>query len=90
MNIITSIFFFIFVMTLLITGWIFFYDSWSIREVSFTEWAIQYYPIKFALPLGAVLLMLQGISKLTIDIHTFITLPKSVAEQHPPEHSLGT
>ena len=90
MNIITSVFFFLFVLTLLITGWIFFHDSWSIREVSFTEWAIQYYPIKFALPLGAALILLQGISQLSIDIHTFLKSPKRAADQHPPEHSLGT
>jgi len=68
MDVITSAFFFIFVITLLTTGWIFFYDSYSINEVSFTEWGIQYWPIKFALPLGAVLLLAQGISQLVKDI----------------------
>jgi TRAP-type mannitol/chloroaromatic compound transport system permease small subunit len=68
MDVITSVFFFIFMITLLATGWIFFYDSFSINEVSFTEWAIQYWPIKFALPLGAVLLLAQGISQLAKDI----------------------
>ena len=70
-DLITSIFFFIFTMTLLVTGWIFFYDSYSIGEVSFTEWRIQYYPIKFALPLGALLLMLQGIVRLLKDIAVY-------------------
>ena len=68
MDVITSVFFFIFMITLLTTGWIFFYDSFSVNEVSFTEWAIQYWPIKFALPLGAVLLLAQGISLLAKDI----------------------
>jgi len=64
----TSIFFFIFVVSLLITGWTFFHDSYQVSEVSFTEWAIQYWPIKFALPLGAALLLLQGIAQLFKDI----------------------
>lgn len=67
-DIFTSIFFFIFVLTLLWTGWTFFYDSFSISEVSFTEWAIQYWPVKMAIPLGAALLLLQGLAWLTEDI----------------------
>jgi len=68
MDVVTSLFFFIFVLTLLGTGWIFFHDAYAISEVSFTEWGIQYWPIKFALPLGAVLLMLQGLAQLMKDI----------------------
>ena len=67
-DVLTSIFFFIFIIALLITGWIFFKDAYNVGEVSFTEWAIQYWPIKFALPLGAALLLLQGISQLIKDI----------------------
>jgi len=67
-DVLTSIFFFIFMIALLITGWTFFKDAYSVGEVSFTEWAIQYWPIKFALPLGAALLILQGISQLIKDI----------------------
>jgi TRAP-type mannitol/chloroaromatic compound transport system permease small subunit len=68
MDVITSVFFFIFMITLLVTGWIFFHDSFAINEVSFTEWGIQYWPIKFALPLGAMLLLAQGVSQLVKDI----------------------
>ena len=57
---------------LLVTGWTFFKDSYDVGEVSFTEWAIQYWPIKFALPLGAALLILQGISQLIKDIAVVI------------------
>jgi len=67
-DVITSLFFFIFMVTLLVTGWIFFHDAYEIGEVSFTEWGIQYWPIKFALPLGAALLLLQGIAQLMKDI----------------------
>ena len=67
-DVLTSVFFFIFTLTLLYTGWTFFHDSYTVSEVSFTEWAIQYWPIKFSLPLGAALLTLQGISQLIKDI----------------------
>ncbi len=68
LDVVTSTFFFLFVVTLLVTGWIFFHDAFSIKEVSFTEWGIQYWPIKFALPLGAALLMVQGAAQLLKDI----------------------
>jgi len=64
----TSVFFFIFVGTMLATGWIFAADSIRLGEVSFTEWAIQYWPVKIAVPVGAALLLLQGVSKVVKDI----------------------
>ena len=39
-------------------------------EVSFTEWGIQYWPVKLTIPLGAALLLLQGIARLIKDVHT--------------------
>jgi len=67
-DVLTSVFFFIFVAVLLFTGWTFFNDSWQVNEVSLSEWAIQYWPIKFSLSLGAVLLLIQGIAQLIKDI----------------------
>ena len=40
----------------------------NVWEVSFTEWAIQYWPVKFAIPLGALLLLLQGMVGVIKDI----------------------
>ncbi len=37
-------------------------------EVSFTEWGVQYWPVKLTMPIGAALLALQGLSKLIKDI----------------------
>lgn len=71
-DILTSVFFFIFMFTLLFTGWTFFYDSYEVNEVSISEWGIQYWPIKFALSLGAVLLLLQGLALLIKDIAVVI------------------
>ncbi|WP_323785262.1 TRAP transporter small permease subunit [Thalassovita sp.] len=66
----TSIFFFIFAGTLLVTGWIFAMDATVVDEVSFSEWQIAYWPFKWAIVVGAVLLILQGISKLASDLNS--------------------
>ena len=67
-NVLTSVFFFIFCIVLFWTGWTFAADSIGVWEVSFTEWAIQYWPVKVTLSVGALLLMLDGITKLTKDL----------------------
>lgn len=64
----TSIFFFIFAGTLLVTGWIFAMDATVVNEISFSEWTIAYWPFKWAIVVGAVLLILQGIAKLARDV----------------------
>ena len=43
-------------------------DSVSVGEHSFTEWGIQYWPVKLTMPIGAALLVLQGISKVIKDV----------------------
>ena len=65
----TSIFFFIFAGTMLVTGWIFAMDATVVNEVSFSEWQIAYWPFKWAIVVGAVLLVLQGIAKLAADVN---------------------
>ena len=47
-------------------------DAINNNEVSFTEWGIQYWPVKLTLPIGAALMALQGLSKLIKDI-VFVT-----------------
>ena len=67
-DILTSIFFYLFCGALLWTGWSFTMDSIDVWEVSFTEWAIQYWPVKSTMAIGALLILLQGLSKLAKDI----------------------
>lgn len=67
-DIVTSVFFFIFTATLLVTGAIFAMDAINVMEVSFTEWAIQYWPVKITIALGAALILLQGIARLIKDV----------------------
>ena len=67
-DIITSVFFFIFIGTMLVTSYRFAADSVNFNEHSFTEWGIQYWPVKLTMPIGAALLLLQGIAKLIKDV----------------------
>jgi TRAP-type mannitol/chloroaromatic compound transport system permease small subunit len=75
-DIVTSVFFFIFILTLTWTGARFALDAINNSEVSFTEWGIQYWPVKLTMPIGAALLLLQGVSKLIKD---FMILSRRVA-----------
>ncbi|SEM70288.1 TRAP transporter small permease subunit [Palleronia pelagia] len=103
-DLLTSVFFFIFAGTLLVTSYIFAFDAlavptgnstvsewargnigfsemvsgfglnqWSdpnIRwgEISFNEWEVPLWPMKWVMVLGGLLLVLQGVSKLSEDI----------------------
>jgi TRAP-type mannitol/chloroaromatic compound transport system permease small subunit len=67
-DMITSIFFFIFAIALFWTGWTFAADSIRVWEVSFTEWAIQYWPVKLTLVIGPLLLFLQGFARLIKEV----------------------
>ena len=80
LDLLTSVFFFIFTLGLVATGWKFFSQSVSdtfffgssyANETSFTEWAIEFYPVKFMLFFGALLLLMQGIAQLIRDLQTF-------------------
>ena len=67
-DIVTSVFFFIFIGTMFVTGIRFASDAINNHEVSFTEWGIQYWPVKLTMPIGAALLLLQGVAKLIKDV----------------------
>lgn len=76
MDIFTSMFFFMFALVLAITSWTFFQNSYSMHETTVETWGIQYYPVKFMMLLGAILILLAGLSKLIKDIALFIRLGK--------------
>ncbi len=76
-DLLTSIFFFIFAGTLLGTSYIFSLDAIGQNEVSFTEWAIHYWPVKCVMIVGSLLLIIQGLSIVLKDIKTLID-PSSV------------
>ena len=70
-DIFTSTFFFIFAVALAGTCLRFFTDSLDMREVTEETWQIQTYPVKGMMVLGAIFLILAGLSKLLKDIQLF-------------------
>ena len=79
-DILTSVFFFIFAGVLLVTGWIFAADATRVNEVSFTEWRLAYWPFKWAIAVGAFLILLQGVARLAQDFRTLATgVPRTSA-----------
>jgi len=85
LDIVTSAFFFLFVGVFVYTGWTFYWSSQTMEagaevlgipvpgERSFTDWGPAYYPVKFIMPFGGALLLLQGIVWLIRDIYFVAT-----------------
>lgn len=71
LDIFNSVFFFIFVLAMIGTGWRFFRDSLAMEERSLETWQVHFWPVKAMLLLGAILILLAGISRLIKDIRTF-------------------
>ncbi|WP_231699381.1 TRAP transporter small permease subunit [Limnochorda pilosa] len=70
---VTSVFFFLFVGVIFWQGWRFFDASFARREFSLNNQAIPIYPAKLAIPLGAALLLLQGVAQLIRDVYLAVT-----------------
>jgi len=85
LDLVTSVFFFLFAIVFIYTSWNFYWSSQTMEagskvfgivvpgEASFTDWAPPYYPVKFMMPFGGVLLLLQGVVWLIRDIHMAAT-----------------
>jgi TRAP-type mannitol/chloroaromatic compound transport system permease small subunit len=84
-DIFTSVLFFLFVGALLYFGSSLAYESISFWERSQSAWDPPIWPIKLAIPVGAALLLLQGIVKLVQDILTALGAPRP--ELLPPDDS---
>lgn len=67
-DIFTSVIFFLFTLALLYFGGSMAWESIQNMETSFSAWNPPVWPIKAAIPVGAALLLLQGIAKLFEDI----------------------
>ena len=72
-DVVTSVFFFLFAGVLTYTGWFYYWESQKIWELSFTDWAPPYYPVKFAVFLGALLLLFQGVAWFIRDLYLAVT-----------------
>jgi len=56
-------------------------NSWQLMERTMTYWNPPYYPLRTALPVACLLLLLQGLAKLIRDINTAITGRESLAPE---------
>lgn len=72
LDIVTSAFFFFGIGALMYGGWEMFMMSWKCKEAMPTIWAPPYYWMKLLVPLGCLLLLLQGLSDLFKNIFIFI------------------
>ncbi len=70
-DVVTSVFFFAFVVAMLSTSWRFLSDSFGQQERSLETWQIQYWPPKMMMVIGAALILLAGIGQLLKDIRVF-------------------
>ena len=65
--------FFLYVGVLLWTGSVFFWDAFVENERSGSLWNPVIWPYKFVVPLGALLILLQGLADLIRDVRALIT-----------------
>jgi TRAP-type mannitol/chloroaromatic compound transport system permease small subunit len=70
---ITFPFFVVFVGMLLWAGWDRFRVAWTLRETAGTVWDPPIYPILATIPLGALLLLLQGLADFIRNLHRAFT-----------------
>jgi TRAP-type mannitol/chloroaromatic compound transport system permease small subunit len=77
-DLIGSVFVFFFLAVMAWTGWTFASQAVAMGEVSFTEWGIQYWPVKLMIPIGAVLVILQAFARLIRDIY-ILAAPRRTA-----------
>jgi TRAP-type mannitol/chloroaromatic compound transport system permease small subunit len=75
---------FFFVTVLLVWScWEYFLDSYQRREDASTIFAPPLWPIKFTLPLGGALLLLQGLVKLVRDLQLALSGSPGGGENRP-------
>ena len=75
--------FFFLAVVLVWTGWEYFLQSYGRLQTASTIFAPPLYPIKFTLPLGGALLLLQGVVKLVRDVRVVLHGVDPQAEQRP-------
>jgi TRAP-type mannitol/chloroaromatic compound transport system permease small subunit len=68
LDLISSVLFFSFALVLIWMGMNFAWNSVQALETSATTWAPPIYPIKLSIPIGSVLLLLQGVAKFILDL----------------------
>src|SRR3970040_830452 len=62
LDLLTFVFFVIYMLTLIWVGWSFAWESVQQRETAGTPWNPPIYPVKLAIPLAGLLVLLQGLA----------------------------
>lgn len=83
-DIISSVLFFLFMAAVLYFGSSMAWESVAGLETSFSAWNPPIWPIKLAIPVGSVLLLLQGLVKLIQDIAVALNFEPIDAGNLPP------
>lgn len=79
LDIFTSVFSFVFFITLIGTSYKFMMDSIGMRERTMETWQIQYYPVKAMMFVGGILILLATVARLYKDIKRFNQLGRSAS-----------
>lgn len=75
--------FFLITVVIVWQGWDYFYDAYERNQTASTVFAPLLWPVKFTLPLGGAVLLLQGLVKLVRDLR----IAFGRADSHPQEPS---
>lgn len=69
LDLLTFLFFVLYMLTLIWVGWSFAWDSVQQRETAGTPWNPPIYPVKLAIPLAGLLVLLQGLANVVRDFY---------------------
>jgi TRAP-type mannitol/chloroaromatic compound transport system permease small subunit len=69
LDLLTFLFFVIYMLTLIWVGWLFAWGSVLQRETAGTPWNPPIYPVKLAIPLAGLLVLLQGLANVVRDFY---------------------
>lgn len=84
-DVITSVLFFCFMLVLLKEGWSMAADALGRMETSHSAWNPPVWPLKLTVPIGALLLMAQGIVKLLEDLFVLFGYEQAQGQQTDEE-----
>lgn len=86
LDILTAAFVLIYCLVLLQQTWVMTYEAWEADQRAGTDWGPPLYPVYAAMPVGALLILLQAVAKLFRDLHMAFTgtllLPDPAADKH--------
>lgn len=76
LDLLTLVFFVFYLGTLVWAGWIWAWDSIKLGETTGTPWNPPIWPVKLAIPIAAVLVLLQGIANVARDFRATRRSPR--------------